>query len=289
MNSSLKKNEIGQLHLQTILKVEDSSRIVRMTLVFLVFACIVLFIGWWNSLNISWLESRIKMHEYQLYWYKNIVNDKAPNNLSTKETILFQECKDYYNSKHYTKAILIAELGGLNEAKLNNTIFIKIPIFNVTFDVNDLGLIGGFGITIIYFLLLYSLINRYNQLDNVFHLIKKLGNKIEKESAYYMLSMDQILTLPRKGIIHYKVIRLIPRFLYFIPILVLLAIFINDIITFDIGYYYLNSLGKVMAIYAASLVFLFLSITQAIWCLIIVIKTNDLWEKNYPKKQFPNE
>ncbi len=288
MNPLIQKNEIGELNLQTILKVENSSKTVRMTLVFLLFACVILFTAWWNSLNTSWLESRIKMHEYQLYWYDYISKGITPANLSKKETALFQKSKDFYKKKYYTKNILEAELEYLNNAKLNNTIIVRIPVFNITFDINDLGLIGGLGLTIIYFLLLYSLINRYNQIDNVFHLIEGLKNKDEKKSAYYLISMDQILTLPRK-ITQYKLIRLSPRVLYLIPILVLLAIFINDIATFNIGYYYLDSLGKVVILYTTSFIFLCLSIIQAIFCLNIVKKTDKLWLTNYPKDQFPND
>ena len=118
------------------------------------------------------------MHEYQLVWYNSISKGTIPPHLSKKETALFQKCKDFYKKKHYTKNILEAELEYLDDAKLNNIIFIKVPVFNVTFDVNDLGLIGGISITIIYFLLLYSLINRYNQIENAFHLITSLKNTI---------------------------------------------------------------------------------------------------------------
>ena len=40
MNSE--KIEIGELNLQTIMKVENSSKTVRMILVFLLFACVIL-------------------------------------------------------------------------------------------------------------------------------------------------------------------------------------------------------------------------------------------------------
>ncbi len=285
MNSE--KIEIGELNLQTILKVENSSKTVRMILVFLLFACVILFIGFWNSLNFSWLGSRIKMHEYQLMWYNYISKGTTPPNLSKENTALFQKCKDFYKKKHYTKDILKAEIEYLENAKLNNTIFIKVPIFNVTFDVNDLGLIGGMSITIIYFLLLYSLINRYNQIDNAFHLIKGLKSKTEQKSAYFLISMDQVLTLHR-DIRKFKLVRLLPRTFYFYPILILLAIFINDLATFKIGNYYLDSFWKVILVYTGSLIFLGLSSFQAFLCLRMVNKTDLLWRINYPKHQFPN-
>jgi len=285
MNSE--KIEIGELNLQTIMKVENSSKVVRMILVFLLFACVILFIGFWNSLDFSWLNSRIKMHEYQLEWYKYISKDTIPPNLSKNNAALFYKCKDYYHKKHYTKDVLEAELEYLNDAKLNNAIFIKVPVFNVTFDVNDLGLIGGISITIIYFLLLYSLINRYNQIDNAFHLIKGIKSKEEQKSAYFLISMDQVLTLPR-NIRKFKLVRLLPRTFYFYPIIILLSIFINDLATFKIGNYYLDSFWKVILVYIGSFIFLGLSIFQAFLCLRMVNKTDKLWRINYPKDQYPN-
>ena len=99
--------------------------------------------------------------------------------------------------------------------------------------------------------------------------------------------MDQVLTLHR-NIKKFKFVRLLPRTFYFFPVLVLLAIFINDLTTFNIGNYYLDSHWKVLFVYTFSFIFLGLSSFQAFLCLKMVYKTDTLWKENYPENQFPN-
>ena len=287
-NGSSDHND-NSIYLEMLNRLTVTNRIVRLIVVVLVMTSIFLFVGFWNSVEFGWIESRITILEKQLNWVSYLDGNTRPEDLSSEESILFDKCQEYYDTKCHTKETLIAELNNYRAAKINNVIFFKIPFLGITFDINDLGMIGGLSLTIIYFLLLYSFINKHNQLEVIFKKLDKIENTHFKENAYYLIAMDQVLTIPRDSIKEGKNLRKAPRLLYIIPIVVFVFVLTYDLYTFSVGVYKLNSMAKTIIGYIVSSVFLVIMTFELVYCLHIIIKTDKLWNQNFPKNFFSKE
>ncbi len=294
MENMEEKNEIqnysdNNLYLEMLNRLTVTNRIVRIIVVVLVMTSILLFVGFWNSVEFGWTESRINILEKQLYWVEHLENKSKPTDLSAEENILFNKCKEYWDSKCHTKETLIAEINCLRTAKINNIIFFNVPFLGITFDINDLGMIGGFSLTIIYFLLLYSFLNKHNQLEVIFKKLDTINNTHFKNNAYYLIAMDQVLTVPRDSIKEGKNLRKFPRLLYIIPIVVFIFVLIYDLYTFSVGVDKLDSIAKTIIGYITSFIFFIIMIFELIYCLHIIIKTDILWNENFPKNFLSEE
>lgn len=276
------KSEKDFIQLEVFKKLSLASRNVRVILLALITTCILIFAGFWNSIEFGWLESRITMHQLQLKWIEHFENNTAPKHLDKKGIITFERCKEYYISENYNKQILTSQLENLNKAKIDHVIFIKVPFFGVCFDVNDLGLIGGFSLIILYFVLLYSYVYKRNHLETAFEMIENIKDEDTKVNAYRLISMDQVLTIPRPSFKYGRILRKVPRMLYYIPIMIFSIVVVNDALTFKSGAILLNSLGKTILLYVMSAVFWILLLAETLVCIYVIKQTDDLWHKRFP-------
>ena len=74
---------------------------------------------------------------------------------------------------------------------------IKIPFFNIGFDVNDLGLIGGLSFVVLSMILYYSLKREYENLDTMHRFIFTNFEGKDRIDYYYLISMSQVMASPR--------------------------------------------------------------------------------------------
>jgi hypothetical protein len=85
-------------------------------------------------------------------------------------------------------------------AYVENIRYIKVPFFGISFDVNDLGPIGGFGLVIILMMYRYSLSREIKNLRYAFATVRRRDRE-EKTSEnlnkfYHALAMMQVFTVP---------------------------------------------------------------------------------------------
>ncbi len=100
-----------------------------------------------------------------------------------------------------------------------NILFLKSPIFGVSIDVNDLGLIGGISLFIILCLLRFSLSREIKNLNLSF---KEAFQQGKLCSFYHSLAMQQVLVSPpMEGEIRNKLLAMLPKWTYLLPVIII--------------------------------------------------------------------
>jgi hypothetical protein len=101
----------------------------------------------------------------------------------------------------------------------DNVMFIKIPVFGIAIDVNDLGFIGGISIFIILCLLRFGISREIKNLNISFKEAFQ-HNKLCK--FYHSLAMHQVLTVPNmEGETTNKQLVILSKLVYLMPVVVL--------------------------------------------------------------------
>ncbi|HQU86697.1 MAG TPA: hypothetical protein PKY59_26430 [Pyrinomonadaceae bacterium] len=133
----------------------------------------------------------------------------------------------------------------LVRVKTQNMFLIKIPFFGISFEVNDLGFLGGLTFVILLIWFRLSLWTEANNLEFI-HLTVSDANI---RFCYHYLAMQQILTIPPAFTkkIHFpssresinledaKPWKPIPKLLYLLPAIVQSTVFIYDVISYKYG------------------------------------------------------
>jgi hypothetical protein len=320
--NQIERKEGTEVVFQLIDAVNQSGKRVRFIITVIVTASILAFASLWNSMDFSWKQKRIDMLENLNFYVERFGGDnfiKELRDLPNKEYPEFIQEKlaglKNVKKKDITKKEEIEELEEI-EKKLSNSIkyfepekngkkvmddllsaykkldeeqikTFKIPFFMAVFDINDLGLIGGFSFSISLLILLYSL-NREN--ENLCIVRKYISGAFEdireREKFYNLISMSQLLSaalLPSGGIKGDSVgfrgflKKYFPKFLFFLPLLLFIIIFSYDLISIPIGLRI--SIPKTIILIGTSLFFLVVISIFSILCLNASKRTDDFWEK----------
>lgn len=164
----------------------------------------------------------------------------------------------------------------LGSAKVNYIVLWHIPFFGTVFDVNELGLLGGFTFVVILMWFRFSLWREYFNLRSTFEEARSVDGL---ESCYKYLAMSQVLTVPPTlSNIQYqerpwgKVVRC----LYLLPAAVLTAVVAYDCYSFQIGWV-VSKFNTVFSI-SASICFLVLTILLTFWCFRLSNEIDQEWE-----------
>ncbi len=141
----------------------------------------------------------------------------------------FVSTHEFTSAKRLDKFIEILE-----QARINTVITLPVPFFGVTFDVNDLGLLGGLTFIIILLMLRFCLAREWKNLKYVFEVARQ---RDALELYYDWLAMKQVFTVPRmRENSHVGMWEASVRALLFLPVIVQLCVFLHDLISFDIGF-----------------------------------------------------
>jgi len=157
----------------------DAATRTRFVTLVLVVACVLISIGWYNSMRWSWARDRIR-NAYNIT-DESILKVLYPNNPSAT---LDPNVAESYRS-HLQAATMTAYI--------DNIRFVKIPFFGIAFDVNDLGFIGGFGIMTVLVLMRYSLSREIKNLNVSF---REAEHHKQLCAFYHALAMRQLFTVP---------------------------------------------------------------------------------------------
>lgn len=161
----------------------------------------------------------------------------------------------------------------LDESKIEHFDIVRVPILGVSFDVNYLGVYSGMILTVLYFLLYFSLFREYISLKIAF----KRGWTDIKHHHYYFyeyVSMLQVLSIPQKLFVPYKKANLFyiwfPYFAILFPTVVFFIVYLYDIKSFWIGY----ETNAIMTVISMGLSSIFMILILAIDFYIV-----RLWKK----------
>lgn len=311
--NQIERKEGTEVVFQLIDAVNQSGKRVRFIITVIVTASILAFASLWNSMDFSWKQKRIDMLENLNYYverfggnnfikklrdhpnkdYPEFIRKKLAGLKNVKEEEIpeieekLSMAIKYFEPEKIGKKVmddLLSAYKRLDEEQIKT---FKIPFFMAVFDINDLGLIGGFSFSISLLILLYSL-NREN--ENLCIVRKYISGAFEdirvREKFYSLISMSQLLSaalLPSGGIKGYSVgfrgflKKYFPKFLFFLPLLLFIIIFSYDLYSIPIGLRI--SILKTIILIGTSLFFLVVISIFSISCLNASKRTDDFWEK----------
>jgi hypothetical protein len=167
-------------------------------------------------------------------------------------------------------------------ARVEYVALVRIPFFGIVFDVNDLGLLGGFTFVVVLMWFRFSLWREYNNLRTTFREVKSEHLKI----CYMTLAMNQVLTVPpalSQNQPREKPWGTVVRLLYFLPVIIQLTIFLYDCYSFEDGRL-VNEFNTIFGI-SVSLCFLVLSGMLTYWCYHLSDEIDKEWDKAFDKLQ----
>ena len=158
-----------------------------------------------------------------------------------------------------------AYLDALEQTRIEGVNVLHLPIFGITFDVNDLGIIAGISFIVLLITLRLALSRELQNLRIAFSTAHDSGRLRE---AYEYLSMSQVMTLPpgvRSRPKRETILSRAPMLLVWCPFVVQLMIFLNDLFTMRLGQVTSIDLTYVSLLLGFSSVFVILILTYMCW------------------------
>lgn len=164
-------------------------------------------------------------------WVSNL--NELENELNSKE---YDQAKEWINLRgFYNTNAAMQYAQKLDDARTLNVLLVHTPFFGTVFDVNALGVLGGFTFMVILILFRFTLWREYNNLRLTF-----LEARREHLSyCYKSLAMQQVLTVPPTLSSDSPVPQpsgKLVRVLYLPPLIVQTLIVFNDLRTIRVGW-----------------------------------------------------
>jgi hypothetical protein len=155
----------------------DAAIRTRTISVVLVIACVLIFIGFWNSLHSSWAVERLR----------------AVHNTESESIFGMLQSDNFIPDNDEKAAYRDALRKEVVRGYVDNVRFIKLPFFGIAIDVNDLGIIGGLSLIIIMLTMRFSLSREIKNLNVSFR--ESLYHD-RLSQFYHTLAMRQVFTVP---------------------------------------------------------------------------------------------
>ncbi|HEX8458708.1 MAG TPA: hypothetical protein VF656_15545 [Pyrinomonadaceae bacterium] len=229
----------------------DAATRTRTVTIVLVVACVLISIGWYNSMRWSWARDRVR----SAYNIKDetILKVLYPENPAT---VVQPEVLDSYRTNLQAATVT---------AYVENIRFLRVPFFGIAFDVNDLGLIGGFGLVTVLVLMRYSLSREIKNLNVSF---RESEHHKQLCAFYHALAMRQLFTVPHmKGEKQNRKLAKLPEIVCIMPALL-----------FTLGVLYDYYSVFVLDTYGPRRV-LFTLCIEAVWWILICALSFKCWER----------
>lgn len=130
------------------------------------------------------------------------------------------------------RADLLTEQSKIENRNYEQQVKIDFPFFQLSFHQNDLSLFSGLSFTAILLILCFSLSREIRNLNIVFDEARK---RLELSKIYMILSMKQVLTIPRNPLVNpsftYKIQSFLPKIILILPAIVQILLCIEDFAT----------------------------------------------------------
>jgi hypothetical protein len=194
----------------------------------MVVASVLALMGLFNSLQSQWMQHRMILlgNPHGDYMISKIGKPPDQKKLSPDDYRLEEEL---YEKR---AASLCA---AMENAYVEGSLVVRVPFFGISFDVNDLGVLGG-----VAFLLILSCYQFFlsREIDNLLISFKAArgGGIYELATFYQLLAMRQVFTIPDSGFNKQSgFLRYLPKLITFIPVALLISIAVHDLNTEWIG------------------------------------------------------
>lgn len=187
---------------------EQSAKRTRWVVIVLVVACVLVFTGFYNSLNNAWMLQRIRAayNPYSTFVEKKLNPEMNP---AFKVKIHEKIPQDEFREE-FQKALV--------RSYIDNTYFIRAPFFGIAFDINDLGLIGGGSLIAVLVLLRFCL---SSEIRNLTFSFREATQHEKLYPFYHALAMHQVFTVPSmRNQITGRLLRIAPKLVYLLPVVI---------------------------------------------------------------------
>lgn len=226
----------------------------RLSVIVLVVACVLVAVSLLNSYQNSWIHQRIRtLADKKAYAAYKLGYASTPD-----ET--FQPTAEQQTSIDEFSRCLIC-------AYVERSFVIKVPFFGVAFDMNDLGLLAGFGLIVLLAILLYNLRSEIVSLRVGFDAARQ---RDQLGSFYDVLASRRVFTTPilrepfhvpaRAALMVH-----LPRAIVFLPLLAYGALLYNDVRTIIVGIAISPAHTLVLIIYTTAFFILISALSVVSW------------------------
>jgi len=200
----------------------DASARTRSIITVMVVLIILVLAGLFNSLQSQWMKKRmIAVGNQTNHDYLDSKLDRAPT--GDKDAI------EFYHKRREALA------AALETAYVEGSLVVKVPFFGITFDVNDLGVIGGLAFLIVLSCYRFFLSREIDNLRISFTVARYAGAD-QLANFYSLLAMRQVFTIPESGFINRTpFLKYVPKLINWIPALLLILVATHDYVTRWIG------------------------------------------------------
>jgi hypothetical protein len=234
----------------------ESTDRTRKILLIMIVASIVIATACWNTRSSGWVNSRLAMAKA----VDDILVKQDPQplpagvptpnpvlSIAPGQDTLYKNAEELINKTGRTPNQAKQNLLWAQKVRTEQLSQIQVPILGISFDVNDLGLLGGVTFIVMLMWVNYSLWHQSNNLKLAFSFARQLdedeGNARWLYHTYQNLAMRQVLSIPpRPASIVAKNpgarklwIRKLSKSLYALPFVVQLAVVLHDWFTADLG------------------------------------------------------
>lgn len=228
----------------------SSDRVRRLILISVV-ASILIFAAFWNSRRNTWWVHRsvaIRTAVRNEIWRPDIKQRlevckiKGPGAAGLYDDCAkVEELFAQLDSMKHGEASLKAHLAELEAVRVSNIQWISVPFLGINFDINDLGAFSAVALSIVSFVLVFSMARQH---ENLYLSLWKIRQIVDREKKpddgqsranflYHSLAMAQVFTRP-PTLARWRPHRVGPiavRSLFFVPIATQLFVWIHDVRT----------------------------------------------------------
>ncbi len=208
----------------------DAGRRSRTVTLIIVIACVVVFAGLLNSLQAHWMRQRVnRFQDINDPYVRSLIGD-PPAVLGGQEA----GDRERDASRRLYEERYGSTWTALTKALVENSFVIRVPFFGFSFDVNDLGLLGGVAFLVLLAVYRFCLSREVDNLRVGFEEARRLGKLRE---FYLLLAMRQVFTVPRTPgrSPPRRFLVVVPKLICVLPLVVHLAVVIHDVVTVGIG------------------------------------------------------
>ncbi|MBC8031269.1 MAG: hypothetical protein H7Z16_14240 [Pyrinomonadaceae bacterium] len=236
---------------------KESTDRTRRILLIMVVASILMATACWNSRSGGWVNSRLAMAKAVddiLNPNHNIPPSGIPNatliaegKLPVGQETLYKNAQRFIKETGRTPNQAHQSLLWAQKVRVEQTSQIHVPVLGISFDVNDLGLLGGVTFIVLLMWVNYSLWHHSNNLKLAFEYARQLETDKDNPRVLYHtyqnLAMHQVLTIPPRPASVKATnpgarklwMRKLSKFLYALPLIVQAAVVGHDWYTSPVG------------------------------------------------------
>lgn len=247
----------------------EASKRTRIVTVVLVVASVLVLSGLLNSLQSHWMLRRM------------VALGDIRGRYTESKLGSFPIRSPSQSDEDYKKEVQLYEqrykdlCAAVSRAYVENSLVIRVPFFGFSFDVNDLGLLGGISFLVILGCFRFCI---SREVDNL-RLSFDEANRLKRLPEFYdLLAMSQVFTVPRTRFIKRTLfLRVTPKLICWLPLLVHLVVMMHDFKTAYIGNELDSLRVKILLlsefVIAVLLGFLAFTVTVRMW------RLDKLWDR----------